>query len=78
MPKTFAAAGLLTLYVEVLALWIGLSQANPAYTAIIAGLLAGMGLRILIRLGTRVGGRTVTAIKRQKMRGWRVDRDCGA
>ena len=70
--KTFAAVGLLSLYVEWLPAWIGFSHLNDVFATVMAGLLAGTGILILIRHGASLGGVGIMAIYLQKTRGWRA------
>lgn len=70
--KTFCAVGVLSLYTEVLPGLIAFSRLDPVFAAIMAGLLAGIGILILIRHGASLGGLGVLAIYLQKTRGWRA------
>ena len=70
--KTFAAVGLLSLFVELMPRWIAFGHLNPVFAAVMAGLLAGTGLLILIRHGASLGGVSIAAIYLQKTRGWRA------
>ncbi len=70
--KTFAAVGLLSIYVELLPQWIGFSHLEPTFAAVMAGLLVGTGILILIRHGASLGGVTIMAVYLQKTRGWRA------
>jgi uncharacterized membrane-anchored protein YitT (DUF2179 family) len=70
--KSFAAVGLMSLYVEVLPRLIGFAHLDPACAAVLGGLLAGSGILILIRHGASLGGIGVLAIYLQKTRGWRA------
>jgi uncharacterized membrane-anchored protein YitT (DUF2179 family) len=70
--KTFAAVGLLAVYVELLPRWIGFEHLNPVFATVMAGLLAGTGILILIRHGASLGGVSILAIYLQKSRGWRA------
>ena len=70
--KTFAAVGLMSLYVEVLPHLVGFAHLDPAFAAVMGGLLAGTGILILIRHGASLGGIGVLAIYLQKTRGWRA------
>jgi uncharacterized membrane-anchored protein YitT (DUF2179 family) len=70
--KTFAAVGLLSVYVELLPRWIGFSHLDPVFAALIAGLLVGTGILILIRHGASLGGVTIMAVYLQKTKGWRA------
>ncbi len=70
--KTFAAVGLLSLYVELLPRWITFAHLDPVFAALMAGLLIGTGILILIRHGASLGGVTIMAVYLQKTRGWRA------
>lgn len=70
--KSFAAVGLMSLYVEVLPHLVGFAHLDPAFAAVMGGLLAGTGILILIRHGASLGGIGVLAIYLQKTRGWRA------
>lgn len=70
--KSFAAVGLMSLYVEVLPRLVGFAHLDPAFAAVMGGLLAGTGILILIRHGASLGGIGVLAIYLQKTRGWRA------
>ena len=70
--KSFAAVGLMSLYVEVLPHLVGFVHLDPAFAAVMGGLLAGTGILILIRHGASLGGIGVLAIYLQKTRGWRA------
>jgi uncharacterized membrane-anchored protein YitT (DUF2179 family) len=70
--KTFAAVGLLSLFVEWLPSLLGFSFLHPAFAAVMAGLLAGCGILALIRHGASLGGIGIMAIYLQKQRGWRA------
>lgn len=70
--KSFAAVGLMSLYAEVLPRLIGFEHLDPAFAAVLGGLLAGSGILILIRHGASLGGIGVLAIYLQKTRGWRA------
>lgn len=70
--KTFAAVGLVSLYVEWLPGLLGFSHLNPWFGAILAGLLTGAGILILIRHGASLGGVGIMAIFLQKRHGWRA------
>lgn len=68
--KTFAAVALLSVYSEVLPRWIHLGDLNPAFAAIMAGLLTGVGLLMLMRHRASLGGVGVLAIYMQEKHGW--------
>lgn len=70
--KTFVAVGLLSGFVELLPHWLSLGQLQPAFAAVMGGLLAGTGILILIRHGASLGGVGILAIYLQKTRHWRA------
>lgn len=70
--KTFAAVAMLSIYSEVLPGWIQLGNLNPVFAAIMAGLLAGVGLLMLMRHRASLGGIGVLAIYMQEKHGWRA------
>lgn len=70
--KTFAAVALLSIYSEVLPAWIPLGHVQPVFAAVMAGLLAGVGLLMLMRHKASLGGLGVLAIYMQEKHGWRA------
>ncbi|WP_374538133.1 YitT family protein [Chitinimonas taiwanensis] len=70
--KTFAAVSLLSLYSEWLPHLIHIDRLQPAFAAILAGLLAGAGLLMLVRHRSSLGGLGVLAIWLQERYGWRA------
>lgn len=70
--KTFAAVSLLSVYSEWLPHFIHLDGLDPAFAALLAGLLAGTGLLILVRHRASLGGLGVLALYLQEKRGWRA------
>jgi len=68
--KTFAAIAMLSIYSEILPGWIQIGHLNPVFAAIMAGLLAGVGLLMLMRHKASLGGIGVMAIYLQEKRGW--------
>lgn len=70
--KSFAAVGLMSLYVEVLPHLVSFGHLDPIFAAVMGGLLAGTGILILIRHGASLGGIGVLAVYLQKTRGWRA------
>ena len=70
--KSFAAVGLLSLLAEFVPTLVRFEQVDPVFSAGIAGLLAGIGILILIRHGASLGGLGVMALYLQKTRGWRA------
>lgn len=70
--KSFAAVGLLSVLAEFVPTLVRFEQVDPVFSAVIAGLLAGIGILILIRHGASLGGLGVMALYLQKTRGWRA------
>lgn len=70
--KTFVAVGLLSLFVEVLPLWIGFDRLSVPFAAVLAGLLAGAGILMLIRHQSSLGGIGILALWVQKRFGWQA------
>ncbi|MCF8151482.1 MAG: YitT family protein [Burkholderiaceae bacterium] len=68
--KTFAAVSLLAVYTEVLPGLITLQTINPLFAAVMGGFLVGVGLLILIRHKSSLGGLGVLAIYLQNTKGW--------
>ncbi|ASP22000.1 putative 5xTM membrane BCR, YitT family [Antarctobacter heliothermus] len=67
--KTFAAVGLLSAWTEVLPDLVRLDPQHPAVSAVLFGVLAGMGLIVLFRHGATLGGVGVVALWLQDTRG---------
>lgn len=70
--KTFAAVALLSLYVEILPLWISFDRLSVPFAALIAGLLAGAGILMLIRHQSSLGGIGILALWLQKRCSWQA------
>ncbi len=70
--KTFCAVGVLSLLTEIVPRLVSFQHLDPLFSAIMAGLLAGIGILILIRHGASLGGIGILAIYLQKRRGWRA------
>lgn len=70
--KTFCAVLLLSVYSELLPAVISLGTLQPAFGAVMGGLLAGTGLLMLIRHHASLGGIGVLAIWLQRNKGWRA------
>lgn len=68
--KSFASVGLLSLYAEFLPQLIRIDFLQPAFAAVMGGLLFGIGLLMLIRHRSSLGGLGVLAIWLQQTRGW--------
>lgn len=70
--KTFAAVALLSVYTELLPRWLTFGTVDPVFAALMGGLLAGVGILILMRHNASLGGLGVLAIYLQQRRGWRA------
>ena len=70
--KTFIAVALLSTYTELLPNMITVQSLNPVFAAIMGGFLAGIGLLMLIRHKSSLGGLSILAIYLQNTRGWRA------
>lgn len=70
--KTFIAVGLLSIWTELLPMWLGLAYLNPLFAAVVSGLLIGVGLLMLFRHQASLGGVGIVAVFLQNTRGWRA------
>jgi uncharacterized membrane-anchored protein YitT (DUF2179 family) len=60
--RTFIAVGLVSLLSRLSAVWVDFSWLNPAYAAVIGGALTGVGLLMLFRHRTGLGGTNILAL----------------
>lgn len=67
--RTFAAVGLLSGLTEVLPQLLRLEPVHPAVSAVMFGVLAGLGLIVLFRHGATLGGVGIVALWLQDTRG---------
>ena len=72
MLRTFLAVSLVSLFSRLTADWIDFSRLNPVYAAIMAGTLCGIGLLMLFRHRTGLGGVNILAIFLQESFGLRA------
>ena len=70
--RTFIAVLLVSVFSKMTPNWIGVSHLNPIYAAIIGGMLMGVGLLILFRHRTSLGGINILAIYLQERHGLRA------
>jgi uncharacterized membrane-anchored protein YitT (DUF2179 family) len=68
--KSFISVGLLSLYAELLPQLIHIDSLQPSFAAVMGGMLFGIGLLMLIRHRSSLGGLGVLAIYLQQKRGW--------
>ncbi len=70
--RTFAATALLSLFATLTPGWVDIASLNPVYAAVIGGSLLGIGLLVLIRHRTSLGGINILALYLQERYGWRA------
>lgn len=70
--RTAAGVGLLSVLVDVFAEAMPLGPVAPSVAAPVGGLLAGIGLLVLLRHRASLGGLTILALHWERARGWRV------
>ncbi|MGL4604794.1 MAG: YitT family protein [Iodobacter sp.] len=70
--KTFACVATLALLCNLLPRWLNLGEVNSVFAGVMGGLLAGVGILMLIRHKASLGGVTVLALYLQKRFGWRT------
>jgi uncharacterized membrane-anchored protein YitT (DUF2179 family) len=70
--KTFVAVGLLSIATELLPHLLGFARLDPAFAAVMGGLVIGAGLLMLFRHHASLGGVNVLALWLQKRRHWRA------
>ncbi|MBM5571389.1 YitT family protein [Deefgea chitinilytica] len=70
--KTFACVASLAIITEWMPQLIRLQDVNPIFAGLMGGLLAGVGILMLIRHKASLGGVTVLALYLQKTKGWRA------
>ena len=72
--KTFAAVGLLSVFVNVMPQLVSFMALSPAFTAVMGGLLMGTGMLMLFRHKASLGGFNVLVLDLQERCGWRAGR----
>jgi len=70
--KTFAAVGLLSIFVNLLAQLVSFQYLAPAFSAVMGGLLMGGGMLMLFRHRASLGGFNVLVLYLQERFGWRA------
>ncbi|MCA1490264.1 YitT family protein [Sinorhizobium alkalisoli] len=70
--RTFAAVSLVSLFSRLTAGWVEFARVDPVYATIAGGALMGMGLLILFRHRTGLGGINIVAIYLQERCGIRA------
>lgn len=70
--RTFAAVTLVSVLVRFTPDWIAFSTLSPIYASIVGGCAMGMGMLVLFRHRTGLGGINILAIWLQEKLGWRA------
>lgn len=70
--KTIVAVGLLSIFSNFLSNWITLQNINSIFSAIVGGLLIGVGLIVLFRHRMSLGGLNIFVLWCQECFGWRA------
>ena len=70
--RTFVAVSLVSLFSRLTASWVDFSYLDPAYAAVMGGGLSGMGLLMLFRHRTGLGGLNILALYLQETWGIRA------
>lgn len=70
--RTFVAVGLVTVFSRLTPNWIGFEHLDPVYAAVVAGGLSGIGLLMLFRHRTGLGGLNILALYIQERLGLRA------
>lgn len=72
--KTFAAVGLLSVFVNLLPQLVSFMNLSVIFTAVMGGLLMGTGMLMLFRHKSSLGGFNVLVLYLQERFGWRAGR----
>jgi uncharacterized membrane-anchored protein YitT (DUF2179 family) len=70
--KTFVAVALLSVFVELMPALVRFDWLQPAYAAVMGGLVIGAGLLMLFRHRASLGGLNVVVLWLQEHHGWRA------
>lgn len=70
--RTFVAVVLISVFTKVFPLWIGFAHLDPLFAAVIGGALQGMGLLVLARHRTGLGGFSILGLFLQDRYGIRA------
>ena len=70
--RTFVAVGLVSLLVQATPLWLDIGTVQPVYAALAGGGAMALGLVVLARHRTAIGGVNILALYLQEKRGWRA------
>ena len=64
--KTFISVGVLSIWTELLPMWLGFSNLNPLFAAVMSGILIGLGLLMLFRHQASLGGVGILAVRSEE------------
>ena len=70
--RTFVAIALVSLFAELTDRWLDVAALNAVYAALMGGSLIGIGMLVLFRHRTSLGGINILALYLQDSRGWRA------
>ncbi|MDR5906279.1 YitT family protein [Franzmannia qiaohouensis] len=70
--RTFVAIALVSLFAELTGRWLDVAALNAVYAALMGGSLIGIGMLVLFRHRTSLGGINILALYLQDSRGWRA------
>ncbi|MBB3183898.1 uncharacterized membrane-anchored protein YitT (DUF2179 family) [Halomonas fontilapidosi] len=70
--RTFMAIGLVSVFSELTVGWIRIEWLQPLYAALMGGSLIGIGMLVLFRHRTSLGGINILALFLQDRYGWRA------
>ena len=70
--KTFSAVGLLSLVTELQPRYLQIAAIDAPYTAVVGGMLMGVGMLVLFRHRCSLGGLGIAGLYLQQRYGWRA------
>lgn len=70
--RTFATIGLVSIFSELTGRWIRIGSLDPVYAALMGGCLIGIGMLILFRHRSSLGGVNILVLYLQDRYGWRA------
>lgn len=70
--RTFAAIGLVSVFSELTQRWVQFEPVPSLYAAVMGGALVGLGLLMLFRHRTSLGGISILSLYLQQRHGWRA------
>ncbi|TLF49814.1 YitT family protein [Halomonas urmiana] len=70
--RTFVAIALVSMFSELTAGWVSFERLQPLYAALMGGSLIGIGMLVLFRHRTSLGGINILSLFLQDRYGWRA------